>query len=206
MKKLELKVITYFFGKFFSAVISLAIIPLFINWFGDVKYGEYILIYTTFLIFVSGSMGWINQSMIKHHGDYHSNRGDFYTKVHKLSYQVAIIASVPLVFLVYFSSKGVTLTLLTFIAIAFIFGCRYTSKLIENQAELNSLRFTIAEIIRLSTFFLLVFLLKHLTFLNPLEIIFLSLLLGYILAFIFLNRGIRFIDLKLNFRFDNIFL
>ena len=198
----ELKVITYFFGKFFSAAISLAIIPLFINWFGEIKYGEYILIYTTFLIFISGSMGWINQSVIKFHADYDTNRNEFYKKAHNLSYQIAIIASIPLLCLVFLSVKNITTALLVFIALGFIFACRYTSKLFESQAELKSLKFTLAEIVRLSTFFSSVYFFRILNFFNPLETIFLSLLLGYFVAFIFLNKGISVLDFRVSFKFD----
>jgi O-antigen/teichoic acid export membrane protein len=198
----ELKVVTYFFGKFFSAIISLAIIPLFISWFGEIKYGEYILIYTTFLIFISGSMGWINQSMIKFHGDYNEDRENFYVKVHRLSYQMAIMACVPLLFMVYLSTKEVTAMLIIFIAFGFIVACKYTSKLFENQSELNSLKFSIAEIIRLIVFFCSVYFLKFLVFFSSLETIFLSLFLGYFIAYLFLNKGLKYDDLILSFKFD----
>ena len=202
MKKTELKIITYFFGKFFSALISLAIIPLFIRWFGEVKYGEYILIYTTFLIFISGSMGWINQSMIKFHGDYNTDRNEFYRHTHYLSYQTAILTLIPLLLLIFFSNTEVSITLLFIISIGFVFACRYTSKLFENQAELKSIKFSLAEIIRLSVFFCSTFFFNFLTILPELETIFLSVLLSYFFAFLFLNNGIRLEDFKLNFKID----
>lgn len=198
----ELKVVTYFFGKVFSAIISLAIIPLFISWFGEIKYGEYILIYTTFLIFISGSMGWINQSMIKFHGDYNGDREKFYVKVHRLSYQMAIMACAPLLFMAYISTKEVSIMLVLFIAIGFVFACKYTSKLFENQAELNSLKFSIAEIIRLLVFFCSVYFLKFFIFFSSLETIFLSLFLGYFIAYLFLNKGLKYNDLILSFKYD----
>lgn len=198
----ELKVITYFFGKILTAVISLAIIPLFINWYGEVKYGEYILIYTTFLIFISGSMGWINQSMIKYHGDYKENRKEFYDKVHYLSYQIAVLVSIPLLVIIYFSNKENTFLLLLFVAIGFIVACRYTSKLFENQSELKPLNFTIAEIIRLLMFLGFVFILRKTTFFNGLESIFFSLTLSYFCAYIYINKGIKTGDFKIDLNFD----
>ena len=64
---IESKLAIYLIGKIITAVITLLSIPLYINWFGEVRYGEYILAYTTFLVFLSGSLGWLNHALIKHY-------------------------------------------------------------------------------------------------------------------------------------------
>jgi O-antigen/teichoic acid export membrane protein len=203
---MEIKVITYFLGKLFSVSITLLIIPFFISWFGQEKYGEYILLYTTFLIFLSGSIGWINQSMIKFHADFDNNKDEYYSKVHNLTSQVSIIASIPLIIFVYFNLLEVSILLLVFIALSFVIACKYTSKLIENQTRLNSVKFTVAEFLRLLIYFCSVFFLKDLFFINELEAIFASLLLAYFSGFLFLNKGIQKVDVKLNFKIDKVLL
>lgn len=197
----ELKVVTYFLGKIFSAIISLIIIPLFISWFGQEKYGEYILIYTTFLIFLSGSIGWINQSMIKFHSDYKEDRNSFYHKVHELTLQVSFITLIPLLVFIYFSTSA-SLLLLAIIGLGFLFACKYTSLLIENQAQLNSVKFSVAEIIRLSVFFGSVYFLNIASLFDELETIFLGLLLSYFIAFFFLNKRIILKDLYPKIRLE----
>lgn len=200
---METKVVTYFLGKIITALISFAIIPLFISWFGEAKYGEYILVYTTFLMFISGSIGWINQSLIKFHGDYEKKeRTKFYIKTHKLSYQISILTCFPLLCIVFFTVQNATVLLLIIIGFSFILACKYTSLLFENQAELNSRKFAFAEVLRLVSFFILVFIVKSISFLNILELIFLSLLFSYSISYFFLRRKILAKDFFITFQFN----
>lgn len=192
IKTPEFKVLVYFLGKALSAAVSLAIIPLFIKWFGEENYGKYIIIYVTFLIFISGSIGWINQSIIKYHGDY-KDRHTFYKSAHKINLQIAILFSLPLLVTIYFSSATYSIILFISIGLAFILACRYTSKLIENQAEMKSIKYSISEILRLITFIIFTFLLKNVSNLDALEIIFIALFFSYLFPLFFLDRKI---DLK----------
>lgn len=197
---MELKIITYFIGKMFSALIMLLIIPCFITWFGKEKYGEFILIYTTFLIFLSGSIGWINQSMIKFHSEHEDHIEKYYANVHMLTQQVALIVLIPFLTFIFFTSEQASITLIIILAIAFFYACKYTSKLIEYQTKLKSIKYTIAEVLRLLTYFGIVFIFKENEYISVLELIFLAICLSYLIGFLFLNKG--FNQIKISFNFD----
>ena len=205
IKTVEFKVLIYFFGKALTALISLAIIPLFIKWFGEENYGNYIIIYVTFLIFVSGSIGWVNQSIIKYHGEY-IDRKVFYGKAHSISFVMALISVVPLLIVVSLNIQEETILLIFLIAIGYISACIYTSKLIETQAELKSLRFSIAEIIRLLGFVLCVVGLKTLSLFNVLETLFLSLFISYMSSYIYLVKSIKIKFISVDFSMVKKFL
>ncbi len=197
--------LTYFMGKILTAIISMAIIPLFINWFGEDNYGVYIITYVTFLIFISGFTGWINQSVIKFHDDF-ENKELFYKKVNRINLSAALLAIIPLLSTVYVNIDTPSFFLFFVITLGFITGCMYTSKLIQIQTELESLKYSIAEIIRLFSFLLLVFIVKFFPFLNVLEVLFFSLFMSYFFSYLFLNKRTLLIDFKIDFKLTKKFL
>lgn len=204
--KIRGKIIIYFAGKGLTALISLLIIPLFIRWFGEENYGIYILTYVTFLIFISGAIGWINQSIIKFHGDF-KDRFAFYKKAHNISYIFSIIATLPLLIAVSFNlnNSGTVLLYIT-IGLSFIFACRYTSLLIEKQSEIKPINYSLAEIIRLLSFLVTTFLLQTVEYFMSLELIFIGLLFSYILSYLYLKRSFNLNDFKIEFSHNSEFI
>nr|HBH24637.1 hypothetical protein [Cytophagales bacterium] len=202
LKSVGHKVLVYFVGKAITALISLMIIPLFIRWFGSENYGKYILTYVTFLIFISGSIGWINQSIIKFHGDF-ANRDQFYKKAHNISYIFSLLSVIPLLLTVSFSlSTSSSFLVYALLGVAYVFACRYTSLLIERQSEIRPLEYTLAEIIRLLSFLIATYFFRLVPYLQSIEVIFSGLLVSYFLSYLYLKKSLRINDFKVNIKVD----
>lgn len=197
----EFKVLIYFIGKALSATVSLAIIPLFIKWFGDENYAKYIIIYVTFLIFISGTIGWINQSIIKFHGDY-KDRNSFYNDAHKINFRIASLLTIPLLITIYFSTKPDSILLFLIIGLTFITACSYTSRLVQEQAEMNSIKYSLSEIIRLVVFLSFSFFLKEINSISALEVIFIALFFSYLTPLLFLKKRLNLKRFKINTKID----
>jgi len=63
--KLETNFIIYLFGKIISAGAIILSIPIFIKIFGVEEYGNFVFLYTIFLMVFSGFSGWINQGILR---------------------------------------------------------------------------------------------------------------------------------------------
>jgi len=203
---LEKKLFVYFFGKIFSALILLISIPLFIRWFGEHDYGKFILAYTTFLIFLSATIGWINQSVIKFYGSYKQETEDFFLKVEAIVLRVSFISTVLLIFVLFITNQ-VSAEVLPFVAIAFFVACFYTNRLVFEQIKYNALRYVVAEFIRLTTYFIIAFLFFNFTSLNATHILFASLMFSFVVGFFYLSKG-KTLDVKIfqSISFDRQFL
>ena len=64
-KLLEIKFVTYLIGKGANGLIYFLSIPIFIKFCGIELYGNYVFIYTAFLMSNSIGTGWISQSVLK---------------------------------------------------------------------------------------------------------------------------------------------
>ena len=63
--KLEIKFVTYLIGKGANGLIYFLSIPIFIKFCGIELQGNYVFIYTAFLMANSIGTGWISQSVLK---------------------------------------------------------------------------------------------------------------------------------------------
>ncbi|WP_282070213.1 lipopolysaccharide biosynthesis protein [Olleya namhaensis] len=198
---IERKLIVYFFGKALSSIVTLASIPLFIKWFGDENYGNYIVAYTTFLIFLSGTLGWLNHATIKHYGEYKDDE-DFEIKIKLIVSRIFIFGSI-LLSLILLLSKQIEYSTLPFIIIAYLFSCFYTNELVFTKVKYKAKKYAISEFLRLSSGFLVIFLIKNLNFLDAEKKLFIGIMVSFIIGFLYISNG-TFLPFKklLNTEFD----
>ena len=183
---IESKLAIYLIGKIITAVITLLSIPLYINWFGEVRYGEYILAYTTFLVFLSGSLGWLNHALIKHYTLFKDNYL-FKEKIQTIVLWTSLISATFLCVLLNFSEQ-VKFSTVPIIFLGFIFGCFYLNELIFTQVNYKAFKFVISEFLRLSVCLLLVYLLNQSTSFSSEKVLFLGVLLSYFIGYFYQTK------------------
>ncbi|MDT0620506.1 lipopolysaccharide biosynthesis protein [Croceitalea vernalis] len=181
---LEKNFLIYLTGKGASALISIASIPLFIRIYGAANYGSFVLIYSFFLMALSLSNGWINQAMIRF---FHADENQYYflKDLKKLTLISALIIGSILVCLLYFKYSGIITLIIIFLC--FILGSIYTFKLVENQTVMQPKNVVFAEVLRLSFFLGIPYLLYYLDWGTFMYQLFFGILLGYTAAFLFLK-------------------
>lgn len=182
----EYKLMIYFFGKIISALITLLSIPLFIRWFGEENYGKYVIAYTTFLVFLSAFLGWLNQAVIKYYSNY-KNEPDFFYKIENIVFKIAIIGSCILGLTLFFT-KQVEVSTLILIILSFIIACFYTNRLIFTQVDYDAKRFVFSEFIRLSSSLIIIFLLKNVFIIDAEKTLFTGILLSFVFGYLYLSK------------------
>lgn len=182
----ESKLAIYFIGKVISAFIMLLSIPLYIKWFGQIQYGHYILAYTTFLVFLSGSLGWLNHALIKHYSLF-KNNNRFKLKVETIVFRTSVLSSVLLCVLLYIT-KQLSISTIPIVFFGFIAGCFYLNELVFTQVKYNAFSFIISEFIRISVCLLIVFLLFRLTEFSSEKILFAGISLSYVLGYLYQTK------------------
>lgn len=185
--KLEANFMIYLFGKIVSAGVALSSIPIFMKAFGVEKYGQFIFLYTTFLMIISGSSGWIVQGVLRFYS-LEKNK----SKIRTESLQMASnsLCVFVLVLTAIFVLYKASLTVLLIAILALITSVFYAINLAFEQSKINSKKVVVAEIVRtilfLATPIALNFLFKNLT---ELSCLFLGILISYICGYLYLTKG-----------------
>lgn len=182
----EKKLLIYFFGKIISAIITLLSIPLYIRWFGEENYGKYVIAYTTFLVFLSATLGWLNQAVIKYYSNY-KNQPNFFSKIENIVFKIAMIGCGVLGLTLFFTNQVATSTLILVI-LAFITACFYTNRLIFTQVNYDAKRFVFSEFIRLSSSLLIIFILKTFFIIDAEKILFIGILSSFVFGYFYLSK------------------
>ena len=149
---LEKNFIIYLTGKVISTLFNFASVPLFIKYFGIANFGKLSLLYTTFLMFIAGTTGWISQGVLRFYS-MEDNKASFSSEIAKLTIKTSLIAGMLMaIFFVYNKSSLFTTLLAT---LAFIFACLYSVSVSEHQARFLSMKVIFSDIFRMFLYFLI---------------------------------------------------
>lgn len=201
----EKNFLVYLLGKGLSVLVFLLSIPILIKIYGKENYGNFILIYTTFLMFLSGSVGWINQSIFRYYSKF-NDKQHFSDSIITMTIKASIIVGAFLVLIVHFQKTTFLASILIYIS--FIIGCIYTTKMVECQSSINSRSVTIAEFVRSLSYFVVPICLSLISTDYTVEKMFFGILIGYFLGFLVLTRGnfkIKLIKIKKKFLLSFLF-
>lgn len=203
---LEKNFIIYLCGKLLTAGASFLSIGLFINLFGEKEYGQYILFFTTFLICLSGSTGWLIQGILRFYS-LESDKQKLKKEIDILTMNSIIVFSFILGVILFCSSADIFTVLIAVLTL--YFSVRFSIQTTILQAEIKSVQVIIADIIRVSVYVLLPLILQYfMPFLKPIYCLFLGLFFGFFIASIYLT-GTKF-PIKFSFthkgRWSTIFL
>jgi len=205
--KLETNFIIYLFGKIISAGAIILSIPIFIKIFGVEEYGNFVFLYTIFLMVFSGFSGWINQGILRFY-TLENNHKRMNKEIEQMSLISFILASVLLSFIFYFYNES-NLTLILGV-LCLYFSISYSTNLTIQQSLLKSKRFIKGDIIRALTFIIVPVILYHILpeNYNPTNILFFGVLSSYFIGGIYFSK-FNFIKIKVKLdktRWSSIFL
>ena len=88
----------YLLGKIIPGIVGLLSVSLFIRLFGEKIYGEFSILFSTLLLVVSFSTGWLVQGIIRFHSSYRENESQFIINVMRIlhsSILIIILLSFP---------------------------------------------------------------------------------------------------------------
>ncbi|WP_186525813.1 lipopolysaccharide biosynthesis protein [Seonamhaeicola sediminis] len=176
--KLEYNFIIYLIGKVTSAGVVVGSIPLFIKCFGVEEYGEFIYVYTTFLMLLAGSTGWIVQGVLRFF-TLENNRGKISSEAFQMTYKSFLVSA--LLLSVFFLISEIHFNVIFLTVGCLFFSFFYSVNLSIKQAVLKSKVYIFADISRALTFLVVPLLMYY--FLPTLEGIY-SLLFGVLLSYI----------------------
>lgn len=203
---LEKNFAIYLFGKLITAGGSFLSIGLFINIFGEKEYGAYILYFTSFLICLSGCIGWLMQGVLRFYS-LETNKIRFKKEVDVLAVNSTIIFSVLLGLILYWNSADFIVIILAIITLYFAVQFSIQSTIL--QAEIKSFKVIISDIIRAIIYVSFPLLIYNVfPFLKPIYCLFLGLLFSFFISCVFLfgfNFPIAF-SFKFKSRWSTIFL
>lgn len=191
-KLLEIKFVTYLIGKGANGLIYFFSIPIFIKFCGIELYGNYVFIYTAFLMSNSIGTGWISQSVLKFSSKFEQKHSflKYYNTVINITNINAAVVSLIFTLVIFFLGSQLNTSIL--VGICCFLSIKYSVKLVFNQSLLNSRIYIFSELIRM----LIYVGVPYLFFLSnvktlQLEVLLMSLLLSYLIGIIFLNFNIK---------------
>lgn len=203
---LEKNFVIYLCGKLITAGASFLSIGLFINLFGEKDYGGYILYFTSFLICLAGSTGWLMQGILRFYS-LENNKHRFKQEVDILSVNSTIIFSFILAGILLWSSADFLTIILAIISLYFAVQFSVQSTIL--QAEIKSLKVIVSDIIRVVIYVTLPIATHYfIPSIKPIYCLFSGLLLGFLIATIYLS-GFKFptkFSFKHKSRWSTIFL
>lgn len=182
---LEKNFIIYLTGKIASVGFSFASIPLFIKYFGIADFGRFSLLYTTFLMFLSGTTGWINQGVLRFHS-MERDREAFSSEILFLTVKSAIFSNILLAGVFWYNNTNLSTIILA--VLAFFFACLFGVYTTELQARFKSRIVILSDILRLSCYFFIPLLIH---FIKPDVLpeiaIFTGILVSFFVSFLMIN-------------------
>jgi len=181
---------TYILGKIVPGLMGLISVPVFIQVFNSRVYGEFSLIYSAFLLFLSISTGWLNQGLIRFYSAYVEPEKFLRNIYHILFYNVLILLIPGIAILKYFNYS---LDLIFLLIITYFFASYNALFIVEYQAKFLPSKIVISDAVRSVLFLILPVTLFYFKILSqPLMILFCGVLFGFLVGnLFFVNIGNR---------------
>jgi len=174
----------YLLGKIVPGIIGLISVPVFLHIFDRRVYGEFSLIYSTFLLFLSISTGWLTQGLVRFYSTFDEPEA-FLQNIYRILFYTILLLLIPgIIILKYFNY---TFDLICLLITAYFFASYNAIFIIEYQTKFLPKKIVISDAIRSFFFLAIPVILLYLNLLKtPLIILFSGVLCSFVVANLFL--------------------
>lgn len=181
--KLELgRYLIFIFGKFVPGIVSLILIPIISKKYGEEVYGVYSTVYSSFLILITFSSGWLTQGIYMFFSSI-TNKYAFEFSIIFKSFFLTILM-IPILYLIC-DFFGLDLFILFSLILSMFFCLMFTVQSSILQAKEKVINLTLADTLRSLIYFIVIIVFIFYTENLRYNSLFIALLVSFIIGYLF---------------------